>query len=83
MSSASFAKREREKAQKQKAAAKAERRAERAAEDPAETLALTEESEQALMASLAELHQRYDAGDIELEEFMDAREKITERLHST
>lgn len=80
MSQASFAKREREKARQEKAAAKAARRQERSqapAEEPAPGPPVDED---ALVAELAALHARYDDGDIEFEDFITAKESITQRL---
>lgn len=82
MSQASFAKRQREKERRERAAAKAERRAERAAaaaERP-EAETLPPATEEALLAALADLHARFEAGDIEFEEFAEAKEQITEKL---
>jgi hypothetical protein len=81
MSQASFAKRQREKARQEKAAAKAERRAERqASAESADTPTQPPVEESALLEELAALHARYDNGDIDLEDFLAAKDDLTQRL---
>ncbi len=81
MSQESFAKRQREKARNEKAAEKAARRAERNANDEvADTAPAEPVDEQALLAELAELHERFENDDIEFDDFMAAKEEITEKL---
>jgi hypothetical protein len=84
MSQASFAKRQREKERRERAAAKAERRADRQAAagqaDPDEAAPLSPAAEASLLASLADLHARFEAGEIEFDDFVEAKEQITERL---
>ena len=80
MSQASFAKREREKARQEKAAAKAARRQERSQAPVEEPAPRPPVDEDALIAELAALHARYDDGDIEFEDFITAKESITQRL---
>jgi len=81
MSQASFAKRQREKARQDKAAAKAAKRAERQeAEEPTPTEALTASEEEAILAGLAALHRRFDEGDMPFEEFEEAKAELMERL---
>jgi type II secretory pathway pseudopilin PulG len=82
MSQASFAKRQREKARQEKNAAKAARRAERQAatdEDPdAPTPPPADQG--ALLAALADLHARFEDGDIDFDDFTDAKAEITQHL---
>lgn len=82
MSQASFAKRQREKARREKAAMKAERRQERAAASTPDEDAPPRPpvDEDALLAELAALHARFDDGDIEFEDFAAAKQDITEKL---
>lgn len=80
MSQASFAKRQREKARKEKAAMKAARRAERADAVPEEPDLPPAEDEDTVLADLAQLHERFDAGDIDFEDFAKAKDEITQRL---
>ncbi len=82
MSQATFAKRQREKERRERAAAKAERRAERqaAAAEQTEAPSLPPAAEEALLAALADLHARFEAGDMEFEEFAEAKERITDQL---
>jgi hypothetical protein len=80
MSQASFAKREREKARQEKAAAKAAKRAERSQAPVDEPAPGPPVDEDALLAELAALHARFDDGDIEFEDFVVAKEAITRRL---
>lgn len=79
MSQASFAKRQREKERKEKAEAKAARRAERQASTD-EVAPAPPVDESALLAELAELHRRFDEGDIVFDDFAVAKERITQRL---
>ena len=81
MSQESFAKRQREKARNEKAAEKAARRAERkAATDDDTPAASPPGDEQALIAELAALHERFENDDIDFEEFAAAKEEITQKL---
>ena len=81
MSQASFAKRQREKAKKEKAAAKFQRRVERSeAPDEPEAPAGPPVDESALIAELASLHARFENDEIEFEDFAKAKEEITSRL---
>ncbi|MEZ5237777.1 MAG: hypothetical protein R2716_02065 [Microthrixaceae bacterium] len=82
MSQESFGKRQREKARKEKAAAKAARRAERnaTAEDTDASDAPAPVDEQLLLAELADLHARFDNDAIGFEDFSAAKEEIVQRL---
>ncbi len=83
MSHARFQKQLREKARREKAAAKVQRREDRKAEvadaEPTEGVA----DQATLVAELADLHRRYDAGEVEFDEFLDAKAELTERLQIT
>lgn len=81
MSQASFAKRQREKERKEKAAAKAARRAERQAASDEPAPAPPPGDQDALLAALADLHARFDDGDIDFDDFTAAKAEITARLH--
>ncbi|MBA3606781.1 MAG: hypothetical protein H0W46_12580 [Acidimicrobiia bacterium] len=82
MNQARFQKQQREKARREKAAAKTARRAERAlnAEEAGAEGAPPDVDETAVLAELAALHQRFGAGDMEFEEFEAAKAELTERL---
>ncbi|HEU5148898.1 MAG TPA: hypothetical protein VFU19_00285 [Iamia sp.] len=80
MSAASFAKRQREKAKKEKAEEKAQRRLERAAAEP-EVEVRPPVDEGALLEELAALHARFEDGGLDYEDFAAAKEDITRRLH--
>jgi hypothetical protein len=81
MSRTSFGKREREKQQKARAAAKAERRAQRNAGDSEDAAPPVEIEDQAvLLDELADLHARYEAGDIDLDTLTASRDQLTRRL---
>jgi hypothetical protein len=80
MNQARFQKQQREKARKEKAAAKEARREERrsaegSADDPVDAA-----DQDVVLAELADLHQRYEAGQVEFEEFLEAKEELTARL---
>lgn len=81
MSQASFAKRQREKERKEKAAIKAARKAERhaAAEEEA-AVPPPAVDQDALLAQLAALHARFEDGAIDFDDFTAAKAEITERL---
>jgi hypothetical protein len=81
MSQASFAKRQREKARQEKAAAKAERRAERqAAAEEADAPPPSSVDQGALLTALADLHARFEDGDIDFDDFTEAKAEITQHL---
>jgi hypothetical protein len=80
VSQASAAKRQREKARQEKAAAKSARREERrqtAGEAKPETSAA---EQSALLEELAALHARFEAGEMDFDEFAAAKEELTQRL---
>ncbi len=82
MNQARFQKQQREKARREKAAAKFARKEARAtaAEDgeTAEGPAMLDE--ETVLTQLAELHQRFEAGTITFEDFEDAKGHLMERL---
>jgi hypothetical protein len=80
MSNPRINKRQREMAKREKAAAKAERRTDRR-NDADEKIATTATDQDALIAELAEVHRRFEADEITLDNFIAARQLITERLH--
>lgn len=81
MSPASAGKRQREKARMEKAQAKAARRLERSADTPdPEPDQLPPVDEEALLAELAEIHTRFEDGDLDYDDFAAAKEDVTRRL---
>lgn len=81
MSPASAGKRQREKARKEKAEAKAARRLERSAATPDPGPGpLPPVDEEALLAELAELHTRFEDGDLDYDDFAAAKDDVTRRL---
>jgi hypothetical protein len=80
MSNPRINKREREKAKRERAVAKAERRTERRTAGDEEPVAMTATDETALLAELADLHRRFDAEEIEFDDFAAEKEQIMGRL---
>jgi hypothetical protein len=80
MSNPRINKREREKAKRERAVAKAERRTERRTAGDDEAVAITPTDETALLAELADLHRRFDAEEIEFDDFVAEKEQIMGRL---
>jgi hypothetical protein len=81
VSRASAAKRQREKDRKERAEVKAARRAERGATPPSprpDRLAPADQT--ALLAELADLHTRFEDGDVGYDDFTAAKDDITRRL---
>lgn len=81
MSQARFQKAQREKARRAKAATKSARREERRAgsSDP-QPDPPTERDQSAILAELAALHERFEAGDVDFDDFVAAKEELTDRL---
>lgn len=81
MSQARFQKRDRDKAQKEKAAAKRAKRAERSdtVADP-EVGGLPAHSEETVLAELAALHAAFDAESMSFDDFEQAKAILLERL---
>ena len=82
MNQARFQKQQREKARREKAAAKFARKADRAtaAEEAGAAEPQPEVDEAVVISELAELHERFSAGDMSLEDFEDEKLVLTERL---
>ena len=80
MSQASFQKQQREKARREKAAAKSARRVERREAANADDEPATQIDEAVVLAQLAELHERFDAGAITFDDFSDAKEALIGQL---
>ena len=80
MSQARFQKQQREKARREKAAAKWARRVERREATPPDDAPVTPIDEAAVLAELAELHERFDTGAITFDQFCDAKEALIGRL---
>ena len=74
-----FGKLQRERDKKAKALEKAEKRAARAEEPPQEPEVKAADQD-AVLAALAELHQRFDAGAVAIDEFEERRDELTSRL---
>ena len=80
MSQARFQKQQREKARREKAAAKWARRVERKEAATADVAPGAPIDEAVVLAQLAELHERFDAGAIPFEDFSDAKEALIRQL---
>jgi hypothetical protein len=82
MNQARFQKQQREKARREKAAAKWARKEARAtaAADEVPADAPAELDEEKVLAQLAELHQSFEAGTITFEDFEDAKADLMARL---
>ncbi|MET0143892.1 MAG: hypothetical protein ABW328_03780 [Ilumatobacteraceae bacterium] len=80
MSQARFQKQQREKARREKAAAKFARKQERRDGKEPEGAPITASEEAATLAQLAALHARFDAEEMTFEEFELAKSQLTERL---
>lgn len=80
MSQARFNKRDRERTRREKANAKADRRAERKRENDTPRPTTSPEEQQALLAELADLHARFEADEIPIDDFLAARAALTEQL---
>jgi len=82
MNQARFQKQQREKARREKAAAKSSRRELRKDERATSGQESSPLDQDAVIAELSALHQRYEDGAMELDEFIAAREALTEQLTS-
>ena len=80
MNQARFQKQQREKARREKAAAKWARKEERrnTAEQPSPSSPAVDQGE--LLAELADLHARFDAGTITFDDFSTAKDDLTRQL---
>ena len=79
MSQARFQKQQREKARRERAAAKWAKRVERANADAPEPVEPVREQADVL-AELAMLHARFDAGEMTFEEFEVTKQQVTDQL---
>lgn len=75
-----FGKLQRERDKKAKAAEKMERRLARQVERPEEEPVAKAADQEAVLAALAELHERFDAGALAIDEFEERRDELTSRL---
>jgi hypothetical protein len=82
VSQARFQKQQREKARRERAAAKFARKEERR-EQRTEPTTTSSVDQAALVADLAALHERFDKGELELDDFLAAKDDLTERLQIT
>jgi hypothetical protein len=79
VSQARFQKQQREKARRERAAAKWAKRAERAnAETPEPVEPVREQAD--VLAELATLHARFNAGEMTFEEFEVTKQQVTDQL---
>jgi hypothetical protein len=79
----SFAKRERDRAKKAKAAAKRESRLEKAPDDEEvedEPVVKSTESAESIMEKLAKLHEAFDDDQIEFEDFEEQKAELMSRM---
>lgn len=81
MNQARFQKQQREKARREKAAAKWARRQARSNERDDATPSPPAFDEAEVLIDLAALHARFDAGEIPFEDFVTAKEELTQRLN--
>ena len=80
MSQASYQKQQREKARRERAAAKFAKRVERSSAVP-ETPEVAPVRDQAVvLAELARLHERFEAGAVSFEDFEISKQRLTEQL---
>jgi hypothetical protein len=79
MSQARFQKQQREKTQRERAAAKRAKRMDRSNTPPAEPAGPMRDHADVL-ADLAALHARFDAGDISFDDFEAGKHNLTEQL---
>ena len=80
MSQASFQKQQRERARKERAAAKQARKEERRADAGADEAPTTESEQARVLDALAALHARFEAGGMTFEEFEAAKDELMARL---
>ena len=81
MNQARFQKQQREKARREKTAAKQARLEERRSGQNAEATAPPDAADQdAVLAELAELHRRFNEDEIDFEDFSAAKDELTARL---
>jgi hypothetical protein len=80
MNQARFQKQQREKARREKAAAKWERRRERREATTSDEAPVEAIDEAAVLAELAALHERFDAGTISFDDFCNDKDLLISRL---
>ena len=80
MSQASFQKQQRERARKERAAAKLARKEERRAEGGPDEAPTTESEQAKVLDALAALHARFEADGMTFEEFEAAKDELMARL---
>lgn len=80
MSQARFQKMQREKDRREKNQAKQARKEERRNAPVEEAPATTADEQAKLLAQLATLHERFEAGGMDFDEFTEAKEQLMERL---
>lgn len=81
MSQASFQKQQREKARRERNAAKEAKRAERGAATEVEAEPLAQPIDQAaVLAELADVHERFEAGHITFDDFEVTKQRLVEQL---
>ena len=81
MSQASFQKQQRERARKERAAAKLARKEERRAEAGPDEAPTTESDQAKVLDALAALHATFEAGGMTFVEFEAAKDELTARLN--
>ena len=81
MSQARFQKQQRDKARKEKAAAKSARKEQRKRDAVEETAPVADAgAESIVLGELAALHERFANDELSFEEFTEAKQEITDRL---
>jgi hypothetical protein len=81
VSQARFQKQQREKARRERAAAKWAKREERRSSQDPDPAPVSPSEQAAVLAELAELHKRFDDGDIPFDDFVVAKEELTGRIN--
>ena len=79
MSQANFLKQQRERVRRERAAAKLAKRSAREAEVPADRAAPAPD-QAGVLAALAALHERFEAGSISFDDFEDAKRQLMDQL---
>jgi len=80
MNQARFQKQQREKARREKAEAKSVRREERRNAPDEASPSTTPGDQTRILADLADLHARFEAGEIAYDDFVTAKEQLTQQL---
>ncbi len=79
MSQANFLKQQRERVRRERAAAKLAKRSAREAEPPPDRAAPAPD-QAGVLAELAALHERFEAGSISFDDFEDAKRQLMDQL---